>query len=148
MNITAKHMNPSRPHPGSDLDSKGRIMVSGTSNDSRYMMSVLLGMWGYDVIEAVGEDETVELAVTGHPQLILLDTSRPFEQELQIIARIRKSELPANLPVIVLSGNTQESYQIAAFEVGANGVLAKPLDLELLEAYLDSSISTQALYST
>ena len=128
------------------IASKARIMISGNNHDTRYMLRVLLEMWGYDAIEANGGDETLQLAETEHPQLILVDTSRTYDADLQVVRRIRQSDIPAAVPVIVLSGYSQSSYQKAAFEHGATGLLVKPLDLDLLENYLETCLPVEKLY--
>jgi DNA-binding response OmpR family regulator len=117
-----------------------RIMISGTHNDTRYMMRVLLEMWGYEVIEAAGEVQTVRVAEAEHPELILVDTANQFEEDLKIVKSLRGSHVPASVPVIVLSGYPQADYQKAAFENGATGHLVKPLDLDLLEDYLETCL--------
>jgi CheY-like chemotaxis protein len=147
MNIPAKQRSASTVENKIRTDGERRVMVSGINNDSRYMMAVLLGMWGYEVIEAAGEDETLERAEAERPQLILVDASRPFEEDLQVVSRLRQSSLPKDLPVIVMSGHTQETHHRLAFEHGATGVLVKPLDLELLEDYLETFLPGDGLNS-
>jgi CheY-like chemotaxis protein len=119
---------------------RGRIMISGTQQDTRYMMRVLLEMWGYEVVEADGEDETLRLAESVRPELVLVDTAAKFEEDLKVVDTIRHSNLPTTTPIIVLSGHPQADYQRAVFEHGANGHLVKPLDLDLLEEYLESCL--------
>lgn len=104
------------------------------------MMHVLLEMWGYEVIEAADENETVCLAESEHPELILVDTNTKFEDDLEVVGCLRRSHLPASVPIIVLSGYPQADYQKAVFEKGATGHLVKPLDLDLLEHYLETCL--------
>jgi len=119
---------------------RGRILISGNNHDSRYMMHVLLEMWGFEVVEASCSDETVRIAETEHPQLILVDTANQFNEDLKIVNSLRHSHVPPSLPIIVLSGYPQADYQKAAFENGATGHLVKPLDLDLLENYLETCL--------
>jgi CheY-like chemotaxis protein len=117
-----------------------RIMISGSHQDTRYMMRVLLEMWGYEVVEAAGDDETVRVAESARPELILVDTATKFEEDLKVVSSLRRSHVPASVPIIVLSGYPQADYQKAAFENGATGHLVKPLDLDLLESYLETCL--------
>jgi CheY-like chemotaxis protein len=133
--IASQKVDEGRPdRPG------GRVMISGTHNDTRYMMRVLLEMWGYEVLEAAGEDETTRIAESEHPDLILVDTATKFEEDIKIVSRLRRSHVPASVPIIVLSGYPQADYQKAAFENGATGHLVKPLDLDVLEDYLETCL--------
>src|SRR5437764_13933004 len=96
------------------LDHRGKIVVSSSHNDTRFMMRVLLEMWGYEVIEADGEEETVQAAERFLPNAILVDTTRAFDDELKIVSRLRVSTLLRMVPIFVLSGFTQaQNYRAA-----------------------------------
>jgi DNA-binding response OmpR family regulator len=119
--------------------SKGKVLVSGSHRETRYMMRVLLEMWGYDVTEAEGELETVATAETFSPDVILLDTSRLFNEEMKIVSRL-KLWTHDRVPIIVLSGFTQPSYRMTAIDHGASGLLPKPIDFGLLESFLETAL--------
>jgi response regulator RpfG family c-di-GMP phosphodiesterase len=119
---------------------RDRIMISGTQHDSRFMMRILLEMWGYEVIEADGEEETLRLAEELDPALVIVDTAVKFDEDVKVVSSIRHSRLAASVPVLVLSGYPQAEYQKAAFEHGATEHLVKPLDLDLLEGYLETCL--------
>ena len=82
-------------HPDMINSSKGKILVSGTHNDTRFMMRVLLEMWGYDVAEADGEEETVRMAESYLPNVILVDTSRLFDEDIKVVVELRVAKLAA-----------------------------------------------------
>lgn len=105
-NKNAREKDPSRKGPANAnlTEARGRVLISGAHQDTRYMMRVLLEMWGYEVIEANGESETVELAESSFPDAILVDTSRRSESDLQIVSSVRRSRVPRSVPVIVISG--------------------------------------------
>jgi|SRR6478672_1107901 CheY-like chemotaxis protein len=122
------------------VDRRGKVLVSGTHNDTRFMMRVLLEMWGYEVVEAEGEEETLQAAERFMPNAILVDTTRSFDDDLKIVSRLRVSSLLKLIPIIVLSGFTQKRYYTAAIDHGATSLLAKPLDLDLLESCLEAAL--------
>ena len=100
------------------------------------MMRVLLEMWGYRVFEARGEEETLQVAESADPEVILLDTSKLFFDDIEILTAIRRSRRLKQTPVIVLTGYSQPQYEQSARDHGASGFLVKPLDLDLLEGFL------------
>ena len=130
----------SRPFDIAMLDHRGKVIVSSSHNDTRYMMRVLLEMWGYEVVEADGEEETVEAAERFMPNAILVDTTRSFDEDLKIVSRLRVSTLLKMVPIFVLSGFTQAQNYRAAIDHGATNLLAKPLDLDLLESSLEAAL--------
>ena len=127
--------------PAASRSGSRRIVVSSVHNDTRYMMRVLLELWGYEVSEAIGLDETLETAKKEHPRMILLDTSREFENDLEMISALSHSKDLGSAPVVVMSGYSQRRYKKAALECGAAGVLLKPLDLDTFEKYLEAALN-------
>lgn len=121
------------------MTSRGRVLISGSHHDTRFMMRVLVEMWGYEVVEADGEEETMRAAETFLPNAILIDTSRMFDEVLEIVSKLRNSKVSGSIPIIVLSGYTQAKYLTAAMDHGATSLLAKPIDLELLESCLEAA---------
>jgi DNA-binding response OmpR family regulator len=118
---------------------KGRVLISGTQNDTRSMMRVLLEMWGYEVDVADGAEDTVERAEAFCPHAVLVDTTRRFNEDIKVVSRLRLSTALSAVPVFVMSGFSQPTYEKTAFDHGATGLLVKPLDLDLLEEYLESA---------
>jgi DNA-binding response OmpR family regulator len=119
---------------------KGKILISGSQNDTRFMMRVLLEMWGYEVVEADGEEETVSAAERFMPNAVLVDTTRLFAEDLKVVSRLRLSKVSGLVPIIVLSGFTQDKYRRAAIDHGATSLFAKPLDFDQLESSLETAL--------
>jgi CheY-like chemotaxis protein len=132
--------SPTRIFDFAMTDRRGKVLISGSHNDTRFMMRVLLEMWGYEVVEADGEEETITAAESFMPNAILVDTTRSFDDDLKIVSRLRVSNLLRLVPIIVLSGFTQAQNYRAAMDHGATNLLAKPLDLDLLESCLEAAL--------
>ena len=137
---TDTHSSPTMLFDFTMVDQRGKVVVSSSHNDTRYMMRVLLEMWGYEVVEADGEEGTVEAAEKFMPNAILVDTTRSFDEDLKIVSRLRVSSLLSRVPIFVLSGYTQAQNYRAAMDHGATNLLAKPLDLDLLESCLEAAL--------
>ena len=66
------------------------------------------------------------------PNIIILDIPRPSVEGKDILRSIRSDETTTDVPVLVVSGSSEEADRIAAFENGADDCLAKPFNpLEL-----------------
>jgi CheY-like chemotaxis protein len=126
-------------------ETKGLVLVSSSQNDTRYMLRVLLELWGYEVAEANGNIDTVATAEACSPDVVLVDTSRLFDQDVEVVSSLRESKLRASVPVYVMSGFSQAAYLKSAFDKGATDVLVKPLDLDLLEEHLESAMPESRL---
>ncbi len=85
---------------------------------------------------AVAEDglRAVELAGTARPDVVLLDLGMPVLDGFGACRRIR-AVLP-RIPIVIVSGHTDEGSVRAAFEAGATDYLAKPFTPSQLRARL------------
>ena len=63
----------------------------------------------------------------GNPALILLDLKLPKVDGLEVLRRIRADERTRVIPVLVLTSSSQEEDLRAAYDLGANGYVRKPV---------------------
>lgn len=105
-------------------------------------MSTMLEIWGYTPVEADSGPETVDVARGSHPKAILLESSRVLDNDLELITQLRNAELTDGVPLIILSGYSMPAYRWAYFQNGATEIMTKPVDLDQLETYLTSSITS------
>lgn len=108
------------------------IMIVDDDEDIRDITKLLLESAGYAVLTAMdGIDAWRLLNAGARVSLILLDMMMPRMDGEQFLQSLRGSPR-ADLPVVIMSGHTAARQK--ARELGANGCLIKPVDLdELLE---------------
>ena len=63
----------------------------------------------------------------GNPALILLDLKLPKVDGLEVLRRIRADERTRVVPVLVLTSSAEDQDLRAAYDLGANGYVRKPL---------------------
>lgn len=62
------------------------------------------------------------------PQLILLDLKLPKIDGLQVLREIRSHKETALLPIVVLTTSKEDSDLVAAYQLGTNAYVRKPVD--------------------
>jgi two-component system KDP operon response regulator KdpE len=107
-----------------------RILVVDDERQIRRLLKVALTGHGYEVLEAAGGQEGLQLAVAQRPDLIILDLGLTDTDGLEVLRRLREWSA---VPVIILSVREQESDKIAALDSGADDYVTKPFGMgELL----------------
>lgn len=120
------------------------ILILAKDRDIRFLFKTLLMMWGYRIEESDNLENSLSIVNKQQPALILIDSVPPFEENLEVIRRIRKNKSSKNIPIIVLSGFSEPLYRSLSLAVGANNFFVKPVDFDSLEDYLKKNIGIPA----
>ena len=112
------------------------ILIVDDSSAMRAYVRAALEAAGLDfeVSEAVSGFEALRLLPRQSFDLLILDINMPNIHGLELISMLRRSEHYKDTPVLVISSEASERDKQRAFELGANGFLAKPFDSDALLA--------------
>jgi len=119
-----------------------KILIAEDYADIRLMMKLLVGGYGYEVIEAADGLEAVEKARQYHPDLVLMDLSMPEMNGLTATEIIRTLDGMEKIPIIAVTA-FGKSYYSEAIQAGCNDVLNKPLDFNNLEPLLSQYLAAR-----
>jgi DNA-binding response OmpR family regulator len=86
---------------------------------------------GYTVRQAGSATEAASFYERQRPDLVVLDLMLPDADGLTLCARLSAN---ASVPIVVVSGTRRDRDRLLAFQLGADDFLAKPFDLDELEA--------------
>lgn len=92
------------------------------------LMAHPLEQEGYSVITAMTGVEALQKIQTEQPDLVILDIMLPDMNGIDVCRRIRQVLHLADLPIIILSGQTELSAKIQGLEAGADEYVTKPVD--------------------
>ena len=109
---------------------KGRILCVDDDKDTRDMMTALLGLEGYDVVQARNVAEGLALAASDNFDLILLDWVFADGTGIELCKMIRRTNAAG--PILFYSGMALKDDIDNAMSAGAQGFLVKPVDFEVL----------------
>ncbi len=88
---------------------------------------------GYDVKTADSGKVGVELFKSFSPDLVIVDINMPGMSGLDVVKHIRIIE-DSNIPIMVMSGNTDEKIIIDGFDLGIDDYMKKPVSLNEVTA--------------
>lgn len=113
-----------------------RILFVEDHDDTRYMIRLLLGNRGYQVMTAETANEGLELAQNENFDLFLLDYQLGDGNGKELCQKIR--EFDAYTPILFFSASHPKIQQ-EAVECGAQGFVLKP-DIELLHGEIERAL--------
>jgi len=82
---------------------------------------------GYDVTTAKCGQEALLIAMSTLPDLVMVDQVLPDISGIDVCRRLKTDPRTSLASVIILGRRDDESERVAAFEVGADDVVAKPV---------------------
>ncbi len=117
------------------------VLVVDDDASSRLLARTVLEKRGYHVVEATDGVEALERLETGQPfALVVADLNMPNMDGLELIWEMRGAPAFEHVPVIVLTGETDEVLETKLIEEGADDYVCKPLDPRLFLARVGATI--------
>lgn len=108
-------------------DNKKILIIEEVEDDVnlREALHDRLSREGFTVIDAKNGEEGLEVALSHHPDLILLDILMPKMGGLEMLRKLRKDPTGKNIPVIIFSNYGNNNNVANAIELEANDYLIK-----------------------
>jgi len=100
-----------------------QILVVDDDQDIRELLAQYLSKNSFDVITAAEGIEMDSLLKQHTPDLIILDIMLPGDDGFTLCQRIRQH---SNVPIIMLTANSDEMDRVLGLEIGADDYIAKP----------------------
>ncbi len=83
----------------------------------------------YDVMVAMDGEETLEMVEEERPDLILLDIMMPGMDGFEVCEQLKSDTATRDIPVIFLTGMTDQADREKAMALGAIDYIIKPFDI-------------------
>jgi len=113
-----------------------QVLIVDDEPAIREMIAVALEMADYDYLEAGDAREAHSIIVDSKPDLILLDWMLPGTSGIELARRLKRDQITAEIPLIMLTAKTEEDNKVRGLEVGADDYITKPFSPRELVARL------------
>ncbi len=90
------------------------------------MLRMVLEKTGYQCLEAANGQQARATVIDEKPDLILLDWMLPDINGVTLVHRLKKDELTASIPIIMLTAKSEEDNKIKGLKAGADDYITKP----------------------
>lgn len=108
----------------------------------RSLLSRLLRMEGYDVVEAADGQAALDIVTAQAPDLVLLDVMMPVRDGLDVLGDLRRT---SDVPVILVSALGEEADRVLGLKMGADDYVVKPFSAAELSARIESVLRRAVL---
>jgi two-component system cell cycle response regulator DivK len=109
-----------------------KILLVEDNEMNRDMLSRRLVKRGHEVAIAVDGQEGVDMAVSGKPEIILLDMSLPVMDGWEAAKRLKADATTSGIPIIALTAHAMAGDREKCIEAGADDYDTKPVDFKRL----------------
>lgn len=118
----------------------GRLLVVDDDDTSQDLLSRALREAGHRVACASSGAEALSILEMETYDLVLLDVVMPEMDGYQVLAKLRQTYLAMDLPVVMVTGQTDSEDVVTALESGANDYVTKPIDVPVALARIASQL--------
>ena len=102
------------------------ILVVDDADFIRRLVSMVLTIEGYAVIEATDGKEALAKMGENHVDMIITDLNMPGMNGIELVSIMRSKEAYRHIPVVMLTSEFYELNKEKAFEAGINEWVPKP----------------------
>jgi len=104
------------------------ILIVDDESQNRRLLEALLRPEGYVTRTAARGKEALAAIADDPPDLILLDVMMPGLDGRQVARAVKADPATRNIPIIMVTAQTDREARLAALEAGAEDFLSKPVD--------------------
>jgi CheY-like chemotaxis protein len=110
------------------------ILIADDEVHLRLLVRKTLEEDDFNLLEAQDGKAALELALTEHPDLVILDWMMPGMTGVEVLEALREDPATTATPVIMLTARSQKVDRNQVLRLGVRGYLVKPFSpLELIQ---------------
>ena len=110
------------------------ILVVEDEPDIRELLKYTLGRVGFGVQLAADAEEALQLLTGKLPDLVLIDWMLPGLSGVDLARRLRRDDVTAKIPLIMLTARGDEDDKLRSFDSGIDDYVTKPFSSKELVA--------------
>ena len=115
-----------------------KILIVEDEEDIREILRLVLEKADYLCIEAGNIKDAYIKIIDLEPDLVLLDWMLPMGSGIELARRLKRDELTAKIPIIMLTAREEEADKVLGLDSGADDFITKPFSPRELVARVKS----------
>ncbi len=122
---------------------KNTLLVVDGEPQTNKMLNIFLDGADYKIINSENGKQAIRLCVSIKPDMVLLELGLPDIDGKDVITAIREW---SQVPIIVISGRSDEEEIAAALNKGADDYMVKPFNIDILLARINACLRKSAIH--
>lgn len=94
----------------------------------------------YSIITAHGGNPAWELVLQYRPDIVITDVMMPNGNGIELAKKIKSNAELDNIPIIMVTGEENESLQLQSFQLNVDHYLQKPFNISILQATINQAL--------
>lgn len=131
---------PTTPAAPPPPHSRGIVLIADDDPEILTMLSIRLSKKGFKVLEAADGLQTLQMARSQRPDLVLLDVMMPGKNGWEVARELRGSPDLADIGIVMLTAIGEKVNEMTSPLYGADDFVDKPFDFGDLEAKIANVI--------
>ena len=131
----------------SPMENKTVLVIEDNALNMK-LVTTLLKVGKYDIIEALDAEKGIQLARESKPDLILMDIQLPGMDGLNATRIIKEEPSLKNVKILALTSHAMDGDDKKAREAGCDGYITKPIDtknfLKTIDKFLNGKREIQS----
>ena len=123
-----------------------KILIVDDDSEFREIARLSLSKNGYDILEAGGGREAIDLARKVQPALILLDILMPGLDGYETCRQLKTNPATSHIPIIILTALADPLASYKARQAGADDCIAKPVTSQELRDRVERDLRRYELF--
>lgn len=119
-----------------------KVLVADDETPIRLLVRVNLEAEGFQVVEASDGRQTVEMAHSEHPDIILLDVMMPYKDGWEVAEELLGEDDTAGIPIIFLTARADLRDHERGLNTGALQYITKPFNPRTLAPAIDECLES------
>lgn len=127
---------------GDNVDAKPVMLIVDDVEINRVVLSQFF-QDEYTIVEAANGQDAMEVLAAQSVSIVLLDLVMPVMDGFEVLAAMKRNDLYAQIPVIVVTARNDGSSEERAMEMGAADFIAKPYNPTIVRCRIKNVMARQ-----